>query len=135
MLRKASRSVSRLYDAALADAGVSAAQPPVLRTISRHEWLTLSQLAKILFMERTSLYRTLTPMIQSGWVAIKGGRIGEGHAKQVSLTRKGRALTLAANAHWEGVQTRMVESFGTERWESLHKDIAELAALGVELMT
>jgi hypothetical protein len=29
----------------------------------------------------------------------------------------------------------MVESFGTERWESLHKDIAELAALGVELMT
>lgn len=132
-LRKASRSVSRLYDAALADAGVSSAQLPILRAASRQAWLPLNALAEQLFMERTSLYRTLAPMVQAGWIKVESGRAGPSRSKLVALTRKGRTVTTAANVHWDVVQTRIVESFGTQRWQSLQKDIVELATLGVYL--
>jgi len=132
-LRKASRSVSRLYDAALAEAGVSSAQLPILRAASIQAWLPLNALAAQLFMERTSLYRTLAPMVDAGWIKVESGRAAPRRAKSVSLTRKGRAVTQAANVHWDGVQTRIVESFGTRGWESLHKDILKLAALGAHL--
>jgi DNA-binding MarR family transcriptional regulator len=134
-LRKASRSISRVYDAALAKGGLTSAQLPILRAISRQPWLPLSQLAAVMVMERTSLYRTLVPMIDSGWIAVKGSRVGEGRAKRVSLTCKGQTVTAAANVHWEVVQTRIVKTFGTKRWESLQQDIAELAALGLTLVS
>ncbi len=84
-------------------------------------------------MERTSLYRTLAPMVQAGWIKVESGRAGPSRSKLVALTRKGRTVTTAANVHWDVVQTRIVESFGTQRWQSLQKDIVELATLGVYL--
>lgn len=117
----------------MADAGLSSAQLPILRAVAKQPWLPLNQLAKLLYMERTSLYRTLAPMIEADWIMARGSQPGEGRNKSVALTRKGRTTITAANVHWKAIQSRMVESFGAKRWESLHRDIAELAALGVAL--
>lgn len=112
---------------------MTSAQFPILRNISQDAWTPLNQIATRLFMERTSLYRTLKPMVASGWVIEKGGCVGEGHAKQILLTPAGSQIRDAASVRWSEVQTRFVESFGTDRWASLHKDIVELAALGRQL--
>ncbi|MGC1305154.1 MAG: MarR family winged helix-turn-helix transcriptional regulator [Caulobacteraceae bacterium] len=130
-LRKASRAVSRIYDAALAPAGMTVAQLSILRAIQRAEHQPLSRLAESMVMDRTSLYRALTPMIRSGWMMVEDAP--KGRAKLVSLTRKGHDLTDAAGANWDAAQIRFVEAFGVERWETLHTAIADLAAVGVQL--
>jgi DNA-binding MarR family transcriptional regulator len=132
-VRKASRSISRIYDAALANAGVTSAQFPISRTISQDTWTPLNQIATRLFMERTSLYRTLKPMVASGWVTQRGGCVGEGHAKQILLTPAGMRVRDGAGVHWSKVQTGLVETFGANRWALLQKNIIELAALAREL--
>ena len=63
-LRKASRAVGRLYDEMLADSGLTTAQFAILRHLARAESLPLSRLADHLVMDRTSLYRGLTPMLR-----------------------------------------------------------------------
>jgi DNA-binding MarR family transcriptional regulator len=128
-LRKASRALSRVYDAALAPAGLGVAQLSVLRVVHRHGTLPLSRLAEALVMDRTSLYRALAPMRRDGWLAIADG--ASGRAKHVSLTEDGRRVLAEAAPHWEDAQRRVVETFGVESWAALHDGIARLTAVGV----
>jgi len=127
-LRKASRAVSRVYDAALAPLGLTSVQFSILRNVQRAGEVPLSRLAERLVMDRTSLYRTLAPMQRAGWVdvAAAGGR-----AKQVSLTAAGRKLAGAAASRWEAAQRTVVEAFGVERWTELQAGIDALTAVGV----
>jgi DNA-binding MarR family transcriptional regulator len=130
-LRKASRAVSRVYDAALAPAGLSTPQLAILRAIQRNDGQPLSRLAEEMVMDRTSLYRALGPMIRAGWTQVRDGAAGR--TKLVFLTDKGRDVTVAAAAAWEAAQTRVVEAFGVERWRDLHDSIQALAGVGVAL--
>jgi DNA-binding MarR family transcriptional regulator len=132
-LRKATRSVSRIYDDALAAAGMNVTQLAILRAIERagDGGAPLSRLAESLVMDKTSLYRGLGPLIRSGWVVVT--QAGKGRTKLVRLTTEGQRVTNAAAEHWEAAQSRVVEAFGVERWAALHESIAELAAVGIRL--
>jgi len=129
-LRKATRAVSRIYDDALAAAGMNVTQLAILRAIGRagDGGAPLSRLAEGLVMDKTSLYRGLGPLIRSGWVVVT--QAGKGRTK---LVRKGRRVTDAAALPWEAAQSRVVEAFGVKRWAALHESIADLAAVGVRL--
>jgi DNA-binding MarR family transcriptional regulator len=132
-LRKATRAVSRIYDDALAAAGMNVTQLAILRAIGRagDGGAPLSRLAESLVMDKTSLYRGLGPLIRSGWVVVT--QAGKGRTKLVRLTTKGRRVTDAAAEPWEAAQSRVVEAFGVKRWAALHASIADLAAVGVRL--
>jgi DNA-binding MarR family transcriptional regulator len=131
-LRKATRAGSRIYDDALAAAGINVTQLAILRAIGRAgDGAPLSRLAESLVMDKTSLYRGLGPLIRSGWVVVT--HAGKGRTKLVRLTTEGRRVTDAAAEPWETAQSRVVEAFGVERWAALHESIADLAAVGVRL--
>jgi DNA-binding MarR family transcriptional regulator len=132
-LRKATRAVSRIYDDALAAAGMNVTQLAILRAIGRagDGGAPLSRLAESLVMDNTSLYRGLGPLIRSGWVVVK--QAGKGRTKLVRLTTKGQRTMDAAAQPWAVAQSRVVEAFGVERWAALHESIADLAAVGVRL--
>jgi len=125
-LRKAARAVGRVYDEALAGAGMTTAQFAVLRNIGRGEPLPLSRLAEQLVMDRTSLYRAIGPIEAKGWVRIVAG---PGKAKLASLTPAGRAVMADAEADWEAVQARVVEAMGAARWAELEAALATLTGL------
>jgi DNA-binding MarR family transcriptional regulator len=122
-LRKASRAVGRLYDAALEPSGLSANQLSILRTIERMDGPLLARLSERMVMDRTSLYRALAPMERDGWVVIEpaGGR-----ARRVRLTPEGRAVSESAAEAWDRVQGAFVEAVGLERWESFAATLREL---------
>ena len=132
-LRKASRALSRIYDEALAPAGLTVAQLGVLRAISRGPkgGEPLSRLAETLVMDRTSLYRALGPMARSGWLLIKDAP--KGRAKVVQLSNAGIRTTTRAAEYWEGAQSRVIGEFGIDRWANLQKAMTDLTALGVRL--
>ena len=122
-LRKASRAVGRLYDAALEPSGLSANQLSILRTIERMDGPLLPLLSERMVMDRTSLYRALAPLERDGWVVIEpaGGR-----AKRVQLTAEGRTVSENAAAAWDRVQGMFVGAVGLERWESFAATLREL---------
>jgi DNA-binding MarR family transcriptional regulator len=130
-LRKASRAISRVYDAALADVGLSTPQLAILRAVSRNDGQPLSRLAEELVMDRTSLYRALTPMVRSGWIRIED--TGSGRIKRAFLNGPGREVTAAAAPAWDAAQARVVGALGVERWRELSESIKALADIGVAL--
>jgi DNA-binding MarR family transcriptional regulator len=124
-LRKASRAVTRMYDDALSDTGMSIVQFSVLRNLSRHGELPLMQLADLLVMERTTLYRALTPLERQGWVLIAEGK---GRSKTAVLTRRGRRALLAASGAWESAQRKILDAFGLKDWTTLEGSLVRLVS-------
>jgi DNA-binding MarR family transcriptional regulator len=126
MLRKASRAVAKVYDDALADRGMTTAQFSILRQVSRAGLLPLSRLAEQLVMDRTSLYRALTPIETKGWLTISAG---PGKAKLATLTEAGHTAMEAAAADWEDVQRRIVGAIGPDRWAGLEAGLRAMTEL------
>ena len=128
-LRKAARAVSRVYDDALAEAGMTTAQFAILRHVAREQPVPLSRLADSLVMDRTSLYRALAPIEAKGWVRVSAGA---GKAKLAALTPEGRAAMESAEADWSRVQEHIVGTMGPETWAGLEAGLRALTALAQE---
>ena len=124
-LRRATRSVARLYDASLAPAGLTNTQFSILRALERHdEPVALSRLAQELVFERTSLYRALEPLRREGLLTIAAGSVGR--AKEAVLTRRGHARIAKALPYWREAQDAFLEQFGRSAWSTLATDLDEI---------
>lgn len=115
-LRKTARAVGRVYDEALADAGMTTAQFAVLRHVSRGEPMPLSRLAEALVMDRSSLYRAIAPIEAKGWIITAAG---PGKSRLAALTPEGRAALAAAEPGWEAAQKKIVGAMGETMWVGL----------------
>ena len=127
-LRKASRAVTRLYDEMMDGTGMSIVQFSILRNIARHDALPLMQLADLLVMDRTTLYRALKPIEQRGWISLSDG---EGRAKLASLTEDGQKALNGATSAWQAAQARLLGSVGTD-WPRIETALARLVAIASE---
>ena len=127
-LRRATRSIARVYDARLAQAGLTNTQFSILRAIEARDGpARLAELADELVFERTSLYRILAPLARDGLVRVTdaGPR-----AKQVALTPKGVRRIAKALPLWTAAQEEFVERFGRGSWNDVAArlvDIVEIA--------
>ncbi len=126
MLRKASRAITRHYDHALARHGISTVQFAILRNIDRNGAPELSRLAEIMVMDRTSLYRALTPMVQRGWIAMGEAR---GKAKTVRLLAGGHEMLAACDGDWTASQRDVIGGLAAGEWEALQATLAKLIAV------
>ena len=117
-LRRATRSVARLYDSRLAPAGLTSTQFSILRALERHGGpVALSPLAEEMVFERTSLYRALEPFRREGLITIAPG--AGGRTKTASLTQRGHRRIAKALPHWQEAQQAFLEQFGRAAWNSL----------------
>jgi DNA-binding MarR family transcriptional regulator len=105
-LRRATRSVARLYDRKLARAGLT------------------SRLADQLVFERTSLYRALEPLRREGLITIEAG--AGARSKEAALTRKGHTRIAQAQPHWQEAQNEFLGQFGKAAWSSLAVSLGEI---------
>ena len=124
-LRRATRSVSRLYDSRLAQAGLTTTQFSILQSLKRYgQPMPLTQLAEEQVFERTSLYRALNPLSRDGLVKLSGehGR----RAKAVALTARGHLRIARALPHWQAAQDEFLAHFGQSAWSTLS---AQLVAI------
>jgi DNA-binding MarR family transcriptional regulator len=116
-LRKLTRTVSRLYDLHLAAAGMKTTQYSLLRSIAR-EALPVAELAARLSTERTTLTRTLRPLIDAGWVVLKPG--ADSRQRIVTITDNGRDAIRTARQAWRRAQTELEETLGMKAVRDLH---------------
>lgn len=127
-LRRASRSLTRFYDAHLSSAGLTTTQFSILRTLQRRRGRApLSELATALVFERTSLYRALAPLRREGLISIRDG--ADRRAKNVALTPKGERRIAAAMPHWIAAQHAVLGRFGAAAWGRLATQLHHLTAV------
>jgi DNA-binding MarR family transcriptional regulator len=123
-IKKLSRVLGRVYDAALIVSPMNVTQLAVLRCIGRRKGEPLLHVAKELEMDRSSLYWALNPMVREKWVLITSGM--DARSRSAVITRKGQVLLKKAGEQWEKVQTRVVEGFGRSEWAAFVANIEKL---------
>lgn len=107
--------------------GVSITQFAILRALDRNGETPLSRLADELVMERTSLYRTIAPLVEAGAVELTAAP--KGRTKLAAVTREGRALMHAAAPNWDAAQASVVGALGPENWKALSETLLQIPHL------
>ncbi len=126
-VRKANRVLFRLYQDALSSTGISIVQLSILRALERHGPLPLVRLADDLVMERTSLYRTIAPLVEANM--IKVSKVETGRTKIAKLTSGGEKTIERVMPYWAKAQENILNELGDGDWLILHKMLSAIANL------
>ena len=126
-LRKASRTITQMYDDALKPSGLRSTQLPVLVTLVATGPMTVNQLAGDLLMDRTSLSRLLRPLVSRGLITMTPGQ--DRRTRELSITDRGREAVATAIPMWDRVQDSVLERLGQNRWRDLSDNLSVAAAL------
>jgi DNA-binding MarR family transcriptional regulator len=125
-LRMATRRATRLYDEIMQPAGLGAAQFGVLMTLEHRAGATVTDLARALDMDRTTLTRNLQPLVRSGLAALSAG--ADKRSRSVQLTDEGRRRLTIARQLWRKAQNAVTDSLGAAETKALN----ELLAVAIE---
>lgn len=109
--RRAARTITRAFDRKLRPFGIRATQFSALVNLSLRGALTVSELARALGVERTTLTRNLELIAAKGWVKIETGE-EDARARVVSVTPKGRAAVRGAVGAWREAQNAARAAIG-----------------------
>jgi DNA-binding MarR family transcriptional regulator len=115
------RLVTQQYDEMLQGTGLRATQLSILVVIALKGPITMSELAKVLVMDQTTLTRNLTPLEKQGLVQRVPGT--DRRTRSVSLTPKGVTTVVNALPLWKQAQTKVLRTFGQTRFERLLSDL------------
>jgi DNA-binding MarR family transcriptional regulator len=129
-LRQASRAVSRLYDRELRGVGLRTTQYSLLSLLHRSGEVRQGDLGPLTVLDETTLTRTLRPLVDRGWVAVRAGR--DRRERRVSITGVGTAKLAKARPAWQRAQERLQSSLPRGVWENLMSVLPEVARLTAE---
>jgi DNA-binding MarR family transcriptional regulator len=128
-LRKASRRISQLYDAALAPSGLRGTQRAILAEIGRSGAITVGKLANALAMDPGALAHTVKPLVRDHFVTV-GTDPNDRRNRLISLTREGAAKLRETEALWLQAQRGFEAAFGRARSESLRHALSLMVSEG-----
>jgi DNA-binding MarR family transcriptional regulator len=125
--RKVSRAVTQLYDEALHPCGLRSTQLVILLSVAVQPSANISQLARRMVMDASTLNRNLRPLIQRGLLSLIAAE--DGRRKQIVLTESGRAAINAAVPYWSSAQKRLTGLFGKQRYKELTRQMNSVISL------
>ena len=118
-VRRLSRVVTRLFDAAVRPHGLTPSQLTLLVVLEQRGPSAPSAVARTLDLEKSTLSRNLRRAIGAGWVRERP----HGALKRLELTAAGREMLGKAYRSWRRAQTRASNFLGTKLVEALlHPD-------------
>ena len=121
-LRQLLRSVSRLYDAEIAQAGLKGTQYSLLSHVLSLGPVAPSALADHMGMDASTLTRNLRPLIDKGWVLQGPG--ADARSRLVTITPAGTSKHAEARQHWKRAQLQLNQRLGAEQVAQLHQLMA-----------
>jgi DNA-binding MarR family transcriptional regulator len=122
-LRRTARRLTQAYDRALKPSGLRLTQYSVLANVARRSGLSVTDLAELLAMDRTTLTRNLRPLSARGWVRIAPGP--DRRSRAVEITEAGLLVYQEALPLWRDAERAFRRRMGRD----------EAAALGQLLDT
>ncbi len=125
--RSVARAITGLYDETLDDSGLRTTQLAILAAIRTHGSVSMQALAAELGVDPSTMTRTLAPMERDGFVASEPGE--DRRVRELALTPKGHRKFAEAGRLLVVAQDRLREKIGSERFERLLADMAEVLAV------
>ena len=126
-IRKAMRAVSQHYDQIMAPSGLRGTQFTILTVLSRAGYVTVTELADYLVMDRTTLTRNLKPLEKEGFLKILPG-LQDRRSRRIELTNIGKKAQKAAMPYWQKAQDEMVSFMGKTKSKQFLKDLQHAAS-------
>src|SRR5215472_16607929 len=120
-LRRATRTVARIYDEILAPSGLRGTQFSLLIALSFFKEAPLLRVAEELNLDRTTLTRNLQPLERAGLVASSPGT--DQRVRLLRLTDAGQRALQRAYPLWEEAQEKVVKALGQRRWMTLREGL------------
>lgn len=126
-IRRASRAVTHFYDRILQPSGLTISQLSLLKHLKQVEPITISELANVMRIDRTTLNRNMKPLVDHDLITITPGQ--DPRTRQVVMTPKGTATTNSASQLWDKAQTSVRDYLGETDLAVLVKLLSKLEAL------
>lgn len=123
--RMAARKLTRAYDKALRPAGLKITQFTLLIAVEEGSAKSLTALADMLALERSSLVRNVKLLEEDG--LLEAAPSGEGRSLGLRLTKAGRKKLTQALPLWREAQTQVEDALGAS-WPSVKKSLHQLIA-------
>lgn len=126
-IRRASQAVTEVYDEFLAPSNLKIGQFSLLKHINQLGPVSVSDLALIIRLDRTTLVRNLKPLEERGFVediSTKGTR-----NRQLKLTVKGIETYKYAEELWEKAQSFLEEYLGKDNMDTFTTLLSKIEAL------
>jgi DNA-binding MarR family transcriptional regulator len=128
-LRRTTRAISNIYDAALAPTGIKITQFSLLRAVERNEPTAISELAEDMALDRTTLARNLALLERDRLLVLCAGE--DRRVTEVRLTQAGRKAIKKAMPIWSNTQQEVSRLLAPGRIEQLY-DISREASNAAE---
>lgn len=126
-LRRASQSITKIYDRFLEPSGLKITQYSLIKSIGRLEPVNVSELATENKLDRTTLVRNLRPLEEKGLVADNSAK--RTRDRQLVLTDAGKSALSAAALFWQRAQRHVEDSIGAGDLKILSKLLLKIERL------
>lgn len=125
-IRRASRAVTEFYEKILEPSGLKVTQYSLLRHLEQVEPVKITELAKIMRIDRTTLNRNMKPLTEAGLIEVNSGQ--DPRSREVTLTKAGKMALTNATVLWDQAQASLQEYLGDDS-RHFHHLISKLEAL------
>jgi DNA-binding MarR family transcriptional regulator len=125
-LRRATRTITQLYDAAMAPSGLKVTQLPILVGLVSIGDMSIGALADALAVDRTTLTRNVRVLEQRDLVR-SVGRDGDARVRMLTVTPAGSQMLSDALVRWQEVQGAVEREVGRERLRALYGELAAVS--------
>ncbi len=126
-MRRSAENVIRFYDNILAPSGVTVRQYSLLSAISKHNGCSVRILSDVTLLDRSTLARSLKPLVRSGY--IKDKKEAGTRDSALELTEKGTFVCRHAASLWEEAQHQFEAKLTREQLTTLEKTLELLQDL------
>ncbi|MEE8352580.1 MAG: MarR family winged helix-turn-helix transcriptional regulator [Rhodospirillales bacterium] len=116
-LRGAARAVTQMYDQVLKPCCLKGTQFSLLAAVATEGPASLTTIAEVLVMDRTTLTRNLKPLLSRH--LIKSNKGHDKRQRTISLTPEGEKILAKALPLWKKAHERIVSSIGLARWRGV----------------
>jgi DNA-binding MarR family transcriptional regulator len=123
-LRQAARVTAQLFDDALVPVGLLSSQLPILALLSLYGPLTISRLAALLVMDRTTLTRTLKPLQAKNY--IRPIATADKRKNLLELTPQGYQVVVDSHPLWQKAQQQIVRGLKPTAWKTMQKLLGKI---------
>jgi DNA-binding MarR family transcriptional regulator len=131
--RRTARAVTRLYDKAFEAFGIRSTQFTILVGVAKTQPTSISALADLLGIDRTTLTRSLRLLKQQGLLSVSNRSTKR--QRFLTLTPKGERILAASLPAWREAQERFVQSLGAEYWTEFRGELEKIVDVAVALGT
>jgi DNA-binding MarR family transcriptional regulator len=126
-LRKASRLMSQVYDAALEPSGIKTTQRAILVTVEKRGPLTVNALADALVMDPGGLAHSLKPLVRDRLLSLSVDP-HDRRSRLIAIEPEGRARIRASDPLFADAQRRFEDAFGTSEAAGLRAMLGRIVS-------